>query len=90
MKILYEDRDLIVIEKPPLVPSQPDPSAPVIDPNFGHPAYADDGDLMVQMGFHDNEDDKRILLSVMCGREWIDKKHTDDGTHVVEDAPLDF
>lgn len=26
MKILYEDRDLVVIEKPPFVPSQPDPS----------------------------------------------------------------
>ena len=26
MKILYEDRDLVAIEKPPLVPSQPDPS----------------------------------------------------------------
>lgn len=49
-----------------------------------------DGDLMVQMGFHDDEDDKRIVLSVMCGREWIDEKHTADGTHVVEDVPLDF
>ena len=46
--------------------------------------------LMVQMGFLDDEDDKRIVLSVMCGREWIDEKHAADGTHVVEDVPLDF
>lgn len=48
------------------------------------------GDLMVQMGFRDDEQDNRITLAVMCGREWCNKKDPADGEEIVDDVPLDF
>lgn len=49
-----------------------------------------DGDLMVQMGCHDDEQDNSITLAVMCGREWPVEKHPETDFQGTEDVPLDF
>jgi hypothetical protein len=49
-----------------------------------------DGDLMVQMGFRDDEQDNRITMAVMCGREWPVEKHPETDFQGIEDIPLDF
>ncbi len=49
-----------------------------------------DGDLMFQMGCHDDEQDNSITLAVMCGREWSVEKHPETDFQGIEDVPLDF